>query len=211
MFKFVCHDSAFLMYGTLRNPTIKRWTILSTKTSILAVIIFTLFGIFGYLLFGHKLDSNILNNFPATNIFAIIARVIYCFNAALTYPVAFFVLRHVCYNCYHYKNNRKFKYCDSWFEQLILTVLIFILSVIIGSELDNLGFIMSLTGSVPSVILVFIMPSLCYLKASQGTNIYQVNKKRFCAIILLLFGILIGVFSTALTIVGQLDLNIFTS
>ena len=199
------------MYGTLKNPTIKRWTVLSTKTSILSIIIFTLFGIFGYLLFGHKLDSNILNNFPTTNIFAVIARVIYCFNAALTYPVAFYVLRHILYNCCHYKDNRKFKYCESFIEQLIFTLLIFIVSVIVGGKVDNLGFIMSLTGSVPSVILVFIMPSLCYLQSSQGTNIYQVNSKRFCAIILLLFGILIGVFSTALTIVGQLDLNIFTS
>ena len=198
------------MYGTLRYPTVKRWSTLSSKTCILALVIFTLFGLFGYLLFGDELDSNILNNFPATNMLAIIARIIYCFNAAYTYPVAFYVVRHVCYNCYHCRDNRKFRDCSSFVESLLFTLSIFIISIIIVGEINDLGFILSLTGSVPSVILVFIMPSLCYLKCSEGISIYELDSKRFGAIILLLFGIFIGIFSTSLTIIGQLDLNIFT-
>ena len=189
----------------------KKWSILSSMSCILCLVIFTLFGVFGYLLFGSKLDNNILNNFPTTNIFAVIARVIYCFTAGLTYPVAFFVVRHVCFAVYHYQENRKIRHCGIG-ESLWFTIPIFIITVVISCEINNLGFVMSLSGSVPSVILVFIMPSLCYLKLTHSdARVYASNhSKKFGALILLLFGIFVGVFSTSLTIIQQVDI-LFTT
>merc|ERR1712130_995367 len=74
---FVCHDTAFLCYNTLSNPTTLRWS----QTVILsigsAMFLSILLSIPAYLTFGNDVQGNILNNYPINEISMIVTRIIY--------------------------------------------------------------------------------------------------------------------------------------
>lgn len=99
-YTFEVHDAAFLYYNTLWNPTLKRWTKLSIISMISALIVGLLLSLPSYLIFGDKISSNVLNSFQVTSHAIIIARIIYAITMALSYPTAFFVVRHVLYMTY---------------------------------------------------------------------------------------------------------------
>ena len=70
-----------------------------------------------YLTFGNDVEGNILNNYPVNEASMIVTRILYVIMMALTFPTAFFVVRHVVYVAYvrllslikiqKYKRNRK--------------------------------------------------------------------------------------------------------
>eukprot|EP01083_Nonionella_stella_P212689 767810_1 len=61
---FVAHDTAFLFYNTLHNPTSLRWN----KTVLLSVASAMFFSLIlsipAYLTFGSHVMGNVLNNYP---------------------------------------------------------------------------------------------------------------------------------------------------
>ena len=99
-YTFEVHDAAFLYYNTLWNPTLLRWTKLSIISMISAFILGLSLSVPAYLIFGDKISSNVLNSFQVTYIALITARIIYAITMALSYPTAFFVVRHVLYMSY---------------------------------------------------------------------------------------------------------------
>eukprot|EP01084_Bolivina_argentea_P308404 533287_1 len=203
-FLFVCQDCSFLMYNTLERPTIYRWKIVTSSACFITAIIYTICGIFGYLLFGEQLESNILNNFDTNDILLIVGRIIYGLTAALTYPIAFFVVRHVCYAVLNRQDNKKIN--NAKFKTTLLyTVPLFALGVLLAVYVDNLGIVMSLSGSIPSVIISCILPPLCYLKTfnCEKKNCLQFNKDTVLPLLLLIYGIFIGIFSTTVTLMQQ--------
>jgi len=97
---FVCHDTAFLFYNTLKNPTTLRWSQTVMLSIGSAMLLSVVLSIPAYLTFGSEVQGNILNNYPDNELSIIITRIIYVIMMALTYPTAFFVVRHVVYANY---------------------------------------------------------------------------------------------------------------
>ena len=97
---FVAHDTAFLYYNTLSNATTMRWsqTVLLSVGS--AMVLSLVLSISAYFTFGAAVDGNVLNNYPVHDTSMIVTRCIYVVMMALTFPTAFFVVRHVVYAGY---------------------------------------------------------------------------------------------------------------
>ena len=97
---FVAHDTAFIFYNTLSNPTTMRWsqTVLLSVGS--AMILSLILSIAAYFTFGAEVDGNVLNSYPVKDASMIVTRIIYVVMMALTFPTAFFVVRHVVYAGY---------------------------------------------------------------------------------------------------------------
>ena len=99
-FSFVCHDTAFLYYNTLHNGSITRWNKLVFTSIFLSIFITLLLSIPGYLLFLNETDGNVLNNFDVHSTIIIITRIIYVLVMTFSYPMCFFVVRHVLYDIF---------------------------------------------------------------------------------------------------------------
>ena len=192
-FSFVAHDTAFLIYNTLYQPTIKRWSLLNTYGISTAVFICILFGIPGYLTFvtEKQVSSNILNSYPTHSIIMIVMRIIYSFSMAFSFPITFYVVRHCLFVFFQLimspspsstsSNNNKEIINDEneneneihesiqnaplW-KHLLMTFLLFISVLLIALVVDSLGMVMSLVGSIACVNLGFVLPCACYLKIS---------------------------------------------
>lgn len=94
-FAFVCHDTSFLFYNTLHNPTKMRWNTVLFIGVFFAVLLCMLLSFPAYFTFDINVQSNILNNYSIKEGIIIGVRVIYIIAMILTYPMSFFVVRHV--------------------------------------------------------------------------------------------------------------------
>eukprot|EP01084_Bolivina_argentea_P011185 20903_1 len=216
-FSFVCHDSSFLLYKTLKNPTIRRWTILAYSGSFISVSVCACFAISGYLTFGSSVKDNILNNYDTHDKVVIGARFLYCITMALTYPGSFFVVRHVTYVIFHHGPQYESIRRAPLSKHLLFTIPLFAVNVLMAIYIQNLGIVMSVSGSLSAVILAFCLPPVCYLKICK----YKIRfwkerepnakwlafKTTFPPFLLCVFGALIAVFSTSFTILQHFGLR----
>eukprot|EP01083_Nonionella_stella_P024798 68347_1 len=97
-FTLVCHDSSFLLYQTLDNPTQIRWFQLSAFGTFGAMGFILLLTVPAYLTFGNVIQSNMLNNYSIKDPLIIIMRIVFVITLSLTYPSAFFLVRHIVYS-----------------------------------------------------------------------------------------------------------------
>ncbi|KAH6639799.1 transmembrane amino acid transporter protein-domain-containing protein [Boeremia exigua] len=160
-FAFVCHHNSLLIYGSLRKPTIDRFsrvTHYSTGISLLACLIVALCG---YLTFGDKTLGNVLNNFPQDNLMVNIARLFFGLNMLTTLPLEAFVCREVMNEYYFpdepYHPNRHVVFTSS----LVLSALVLSLLTC------DLGVVFELFGATSACALAFILPPLCFIKLTK--------------------------------------------
>jgi sodium-coupled neutral amino acid transporter 11 len=167
-FAFVCHHNSLLIYGSLRKPTIDRFsrvTHYSTGISLVACLVMALFG---YLTFGDKTLGNVLNNFPNDNLMVNIARLCFGLNMLTTLPLEAFVCREVMNNYWfpdeHYQPNR----------HMIFTASLVISAMTLSLMTCDLGVVFELFGATSACALAYILPPLCYIKLSKRSNMTYV-------------------------------------
>ncbi|EMD62622.1 hypothetical protein GGP41_003448 [Bipolaris sorokiniana] len=196
-FAFVCHHNSLLIYGSLRKPTIDRFsrvTHYSTSISLVACLVMALSG---YLTFGDKTLGNVLNNFPNDNLMVNIARLFFGLNMLTTLPLEAFVCREVMNNYWfpdeHYNPNRHIIFTSA----LVVSALTFSLLTC------DIGVVFELFGATSACALAFILPPLCYIKLSQKSTMTYV------AGAVVAFGCTVMVISilktTSKLVVGQSD------
>ncbi|TPX10986.1 uncharacterized protein E0L32_008023 [Thyridium curvatum] len=157
-FAFVCHHNSLLIYGSLKTPTIDRFsrvTHYSTGVSMLACMLMALAG---FLTFGDRTLGNVLNNFPSDNAMVNVARLCFGLNMLTTLPLEGFVCREVM--------------LDYWWRgaafDLRLHVLLSTGLVAAATALSlftcDLGVIFELVGATSACAMAYILPPLCYVK-----------------------------------------------
>ncbi|KAF2759523.1 hypothetical protein EJ05DRAFT_450564 [Pseudovirgaria hyperparasitica] len=162
-FAFVCHHNSLLIYGSLRKPTIDRFsrvTHFSTTVSMLACLTLALSG---YLTFGDATQGNVLNNFPRDNIMVNVARLCFGLNMLTTLPLECFVCREVMDN-YYFPG-------ESWHpnRHLIFTTSLVVSAMGLSLLTCDLGSVFELIGATSACALAYILPPLCYMKLSTRT------------------------------------------
>ncbi|KAH7125652.1 transmembrane amino acid transporter protein-domain-containing protein [Dendryphion nanum] len=175
-FAFVCHHNSLLIYGSLRKPTIDRFsrvTHYSTSISLVACLVMALCG---YLTFGSETKGNVLNNFPDDNIMVNIARLFFGLNMLTTLPLEAFVCREVMNNYWFpdepYHPNR----------HLIFTTALVVSAMSISLLTCDLGIVFELFGATSACALAYILPPLCYIKLSKR------SPKTYLAMAVVAFG-----------------------
>jgi len=154
----------FLLYNTLRNPTESRWAKLICQAISGSVTICTIFSMFAYLTFGNTVDQNLLNNYNVNQPWIIASRITYTLSMALSYPTAFYVVRHIVYSIFNRNSQHKsIRQAPLW-KHLLFTIPIFLSNLTLACLINSLGLVMSVAGSLAAVSLAFILPCCCYLK-----------------------------------------------
>ncbi|KAH7094361.1 transmembrane amino acid transporter protein-domain-containing protein [Paraphoma chrysanthemicola] len=182
-FAFVCHHNSLLIYGSLRKPTIDRFsrvTHYSTSISLVACLVMALSG---YLTFGDKTLGNVLNNFPKDNLMVNIARLFFGLNMLTTLPLEAFVCREVMNNYW---------FPDDPFHpnrHLIFSTSLVVTALALSLLTCDLGVVFELFGATSACALAFILPPLCYIKLSKKSS------KTYLAMAVVAFGCTVMVIS----------------
>ncbi|KAI4950460.1 hypothetical protein J4E91_004343 [Alternaria rosae] len=160
-FAFVCHHNSLLIYGSLRKPTIDRFTRVTHYSTSISLVACLVMALSGYLTFGDKTLGNVLNNFPNDNLMVNIARLCFGLNMLTTLPLEAFVCREVMNNYWFpdepYHPNR----------HLIFTTTLVVSALTLSLLTCDLGIVFELFGATSACALAFILPPLCYMKLSQ--------------------------------------------
>ncbi|KAF2002613.1 hypothetical protein P154DRAFT_544308 [Amniculicola lignicola CBS 123094] len=175
-FAFVCHHNSLLIYGSLRKPTIDRFTRVTHFSTGISLVACLVMALFGYLTFGDKTVGNVLNNFPDDNIMVNIARLCFGLNMLTTLPLEAFVCREVMNNYWFpdepYHPNR----------HLIFTSSLVLSAMTLSLMTCDLGVVFELFGATSACALAYILPPLCYIKLSKRSG------KTYIAIAVVIFG-----------------------
>ncbi|KAI3394278.1 hypothetical protein diail_2925 [Diaporthe ilicicola] len=183
-FAFVCHHNSLLIYGSLKTPTIDRFsrvTHFSTGVSMLACLLMALAG---FLTFGDRTLGNILNNFPADNTMVNIARLCLGLNMLTTLPLEAFVCREVMLN--YYFPGEPF----NMHLHLIFSTSLVISATVLSVMTCDLGSVFELVGATSACAMAYILPPLCYIKLSSR------SWKTYVAVAIVVFGCGVMVIST---------------
>ncbi|KAL1884316.1 hypothetical protein VTK73DRAFT_10 [Phialemonium thermophilum] len=157
-FAFVCHHNSLLIYGSLKKPTIDRFskvTHYSTGVSMVACLVMALAG---FLVFGNKTLGNVLNNFSSDNTMVNVARLCFGLNMLTTLPLEAFVCREVMFN--YYFPGEPF----NMNLHLIFSTSLVVSAMALSLITCDLGSVFELVGATSACAMAYILPPLCYIK-----------------------------------------------
>ncbi|GBG29406.1 Amino acid transporter, putative [Hondaea fermentalgiana] len=181
-FAFVSHDTSFLFYNSLRNASQARWKKVSRLALGGSIVICLTLAIPGYISFRETVKQNILDNFAPNDLKIVIVRVLFMITMSFTYPICFFICRHILNEMiYRWKNRDKERVPGtpagisikdiSQRRHLTLTFVLFTASILIALAVDDLGLVMAVTGNISAVSISFVLPPLCAMRSRWEENI----------------------------------------
>ncbi|QQK44824.1 Vacuolar amino acid transporter 2 [Penicillium digitatum] len=179
-FAFVCHHNSLLIYGSLKKPTLDRFTRVTHYSTGISLVMCLAMGIAGFLSFGSKTQGNVLNNFPSDNIVVNIARFCFGLNMLTTLPLEAFVCRSVM-TTYYFPNEP-----HNAVRHVIFTTALVVTSMVLSLITCDLGSVFELIGATSAAALAYIFPPLCYIKLSSATW-----REKIPAYICICFGVLV--------------------
>ncbi|XP_036400681.1 putative sodium-coupled neutral amino acid transporter 11 [Megalops cyprinoides] len=190
-FAFICHHNSFMIYGSMKEPTLQNWSRVTHVSVGFAAVLSLLFAAAGYATFTGYTQGDIFENYCKNDDLATFGRFCYGVSIITTFPLECFVTREVV-------SNVIFSGILSTTAHVAVTVVIMAVATAISLAYDCLGIVLELNGALSAVPLIFIIPSACYLKLSasrwfQGENLVS------CVILLAgVFVMFIGVTMTIL-------------
>jgi solute carrier family 38 (sodium-coupled neutral amino acid transporter), member 11 len=192
-FAFVCHHNSLLIYGSLKTPTLDRFSQVTHVSTLLSLVACCTLAVSGYVVFTDKTQGNILNNFPVNNTLINVARFCFGLNMFTTLPLELFVCREVIEDYFfsHEEFNPN--------RHLFFTTTILYSSMSLAMITCDLGVMLEVTGGVAATALAFIFPAACYLKLSNQSLPWY-SRKRLPAFGCVAFGVIVTVLSLFLAL-----------
>jgi sodium-coupled neutral amino acid transporter 11 len=172
-FAFLCHQNTFPIYRELRDASPAKMRECSAYSMGICTVIYFGCGTAGYLTFRELTQSDLLNNFATTGsgISAVVDVVRLAFGLALvlSYPIVVWEARHNIVEILF--NGRDMR---QW-EHVGLNLVIVTATTAIGILAPDIEVVLKLVGSTCSPLMVFVLPSLFYLRATErnadGTDV----------------------------------------
>lgn len=170
-----CQHSAFLISGTLEHKTSARWAQVTKLSLSVAGSLSMVFSIAGYLGYLDETQGDILNNFDADSTAVNAGRGLLAITMVFTYPMESFVARHVLMQLLFDGNmdnidvgpngepTAERKYLGVLGRREKWTLYLYLMALIPAMIFDDIGPVMSLTGSLGASALSYIGPGVCYL------------------------------------------------
>ncbi len=156
-----CQHSAFIVSGSLENKTMKRWAKVTGTSISISAFLCLLLGVCGYLGFLDETQGDVLNNFDEESVVANGARFLLAITMFFTYPMECFVARHVAVQLVHdgdmdgrddpnHSGDEGEEAGGFGFlnRRQMWTVVIYLLTLVPALFVDDLGPVLSITGSL---------------------------------------------------------------
>lgn len=191
-FAYQCHIHATPIYFELKDKSLPRMGLIISISMFICFLLYSLVGIFGYLTFGNLIQGNIMSYYNMQDIFVTIGLFCIGITVILSYPIHSFTARQTVQTLF-------FKNEIEGIDYIFVTLLIVILSWVFALFVPGILEIFGLMGSIGSVSLMFVFPGLILFKLSQKLVM------KVLAIVLILFGLLIGISGTVITIIEMVN------
>jgi sodium-coupled neutral amino acid transporter 11 len=188
-FAFVCQHSAFILAGSLERPTRDRWAKVTHLSLTFSGTLAVVCGVAGYLAFLDQTNGNVLLNMEriqSTNYLLgplnKVAQVMLLICMFFVYPMDAFVLRHVSMVLL-FKGRAAHDGIDHLVlarpdRRILLTMALYMVTLLPALLLQNLGSVLSVTGSVAASALSYICPGASYL-AVHGAEFKKLVSKNW--------------------------------
>eukprot|EP00592_Proboscia_alata_P023900 CAMPEP_0194444412 /NCGR_PEP_ID=MMETSP0176-20130528/127256_1 /TAXON_ID=216777 /ORGANISM="Proboscia alata, Strain PI-D3" /LENGTH=656 /DNA_ID=CAMNT_0039270785 /DNA_START=179 /DNA_END=2148 /DNA_ORIENTATION=- len=154
-----CQHSAFIVSGSLHNLTPTRWGTVTGGSLTASTLLCLILGSAGYIGFMDETQGDVLNNFGNE---AQVARALLAITMFFTYPMESFVGRHVLASIL-YRGDLEGSSEACVGRRKKLTLVLYIAALIPALIFDNLGHVLSVTGSLGGSCIAYIAPGLVYL------------------------------------------------
>jgi amino acid permease len=178
--RYACQHAMIPIVRELKDPTPRRKALVAMGAMGIALTMFLIVGICGYLTFGSTVDSDILLSYP-TSVIVNVCRVGIIIDVLTSYPLLMFVTRISIKNllgtCGFAGNNVTGKpsgCCAFWRDNFITsrmdfiaTSIIAIFTVSIALLVSDLGIIAALTGATGATAIGYICPGFLYVALTR--------------------------------------------
>ncbi|KDR11093.1 Putative sodium-coupled neutral amino acid transporter 11 [Zootermopsis nevadensis] len=198
-FAFMCHHNTFLLYGSIQDADQHRWDTVTHASILTSLVVSALFGIAGYATFTGNSQGDLLENYCWNDDLMNVSRISFSITILLTFPIECFVIREVIENSF-FSNLTSPE--DKWrtLRHVGITIMIVITTYLISMATDCLGVVLELNGILAAVPLAYVLPAVSYLKLQEGSVF---SHKKFPALCLALFGIIIAISGMVLLITNS--------
>ncbi|XP_069328076.1 putative sodium-coupled neutral amino acid transporter 11 isoform X3 [Eulemur rufifrons] len=194
-FAFICHHNSFLVYSSLEEPTVAKWSRIIHISIVVSMFICILFATCGYLTFTGFTQGDLFENYCRSDNLVTFGRFCYGVTVLLTYPMECFVTREVIANVFFGGN------LSSVFH-VVITVVIITIAMLVSLLIDCLGIVLELNGVLCAAPLIFIIPSACYLKLSEEP---RTHSDKIISCVMLPIGAVVMVFGFVMAIINPQD------
>jgi sodium-coupled neutral amino acid transporter 11 len=169
-----CQHSAFIVSGSLENKTASRWGMVTSRSISISAAMCIMMGVTGYLGFLGETEGDVLNNFDSDSFEANAGRGLLAATMFFTYPMECFVARHVLVKLIYNgdmdnetvgpngESIPEVKLFGFLGRREKVTLLIYVATLIPALIVDDLGPVLSLTGSLGASCIAYIGPGLVY-------------------------------------------------
>ncbi|CAL8286866.1 unnamed protein product [Lota lota] len=194
-FSFLCHTAILPIYCELDRPTKKRMQRVANTGLCLSFLIYLLSALFGYLTFYSRVDSELLLNYDTwapQDVLVMTVRLTIQLTVMFTVPLIHFPARKALTTVLF--DGRPF----SWLVHVSVTVGILLVVVLMAIFIPDIRNVFGIVGSTTSTCLLFVFPGMFYLKIS---NRPLCSSEAVGAMILLVFGLIVGTLSFCVIII----------
>ncbi|KAJ2051158.1 hypothetical protein GGH13_008665 [Coemansia sp. S155-1] len=166
-FSYCSAHAAFQNFLGLRERTMKNWKRATTIATWIAIALCCAFAAIGLASFGSGVQANIFLNFPTTDAYVNIARVLFCLTLVLTFPLSFYPIRDTFTHLLHIHSQQR-RVSGRVLESL-LTVSALTFVCVVAANCTDLGVAYELVGAATATTISFIFPALIFLHG--GTDV----------------------------------------
>ncbi|KAK0153037.1 putative sodium-coupled neutral amino acid transporter 6 [Merluccius polli] len=194
-FSFLCHTAILPIYCELDRPTKKRMQRVANTSLSLSFLIYLLSALFGYLTFYSHVDSELLLSYDTyipRDIMVMTFRLTIQCAVLFAVPLIHFPARKALTLMLF--EGRSF----SWVVHILTTLGIMAVVLLMAIFVPDIRNVFGVVGSTTSTCLLFVFPAIFYLKIS---NQPLWSPESVGAVILLVFGLIVGTLSFCIIIV----------
>ncbi|KAM4618524.1 putative sodium-coupled neutral amino acid transporter 8a [Polymixia lowei] len=169
-FGFQCHEASIAIYSSMENQRLSHWVLISVVSMIFCLVIYSLTGVYGYLMFGKDVKADILMSYTSDDVLMLIARLLFGISIITIYPIILLLGRSVIQDPLLSWRRRVVGMVTEEFEnrsRYILTVLWIIVTLLIAMFVPDISKVISAIGGI-SAFFIFIFPGLCLIFAMQS-------------------------------------------
>lgn len=163
---FTCHTNIFPTLIQLKNPTKSRSNLTMLLVVISATLLYTVGGIFPYLTLYDDIKDPVVLNYYKPRVFTNIIKACYSLLLILTAPLLIFTCRLSIHNLIS-KNELTYR------NSVIIGIGIALFDCLISVTVKKLSVMFSLVGGVTCPIIVYIIPSLYYLRICKNDSKFK--------------------------------------
>ena len=156
-----------------------------------------------------------LQNYDIGNSLVVAVRIMYTFTMAFIFPTAFYVVRHIAYSLIQRDSEETFAEAP-FCTRITFTMICWVFFLCLGLFIDDLGFVMSLSGLICALIIAFILPCACNISCSPYPIMFwNAPRGSKCdafwdivpSLFLIVFGSAAGIVGTVQLIIAQFNVS----